>query len=188
MKWKSRIPNILSYSRIAMIPPLLLISYFKLQTIFLTVYTLTILTDCLDGYLARRWNVVSEGGAAADAIPDVVLGIASIPMLYLLFPEVILEYLWGILGVAAYVVVARISTSIKQGLPTGMHLWSGKITMALLMVTVLVSAYLGRPNATIPLFIIVAAITSTEELLINIFYNNVHVDTPNIFRIRYRDD
>lgn len=185
-KWKARLPDILSYSRIVMIFPLLVIAYFKLRVVFLIVYALTMLTDTIDGFLARRWKVESEKGAAADAVPDVILGIASIPMLYLLLPEVFMHYVWSITGIATYVVLVRTVTSLKSNHATGMHIWSEKATMALLAVAVLVTVYLGKANFTIPLFIAVAAVSFTEEFLIQMLHTNVHPDTISIFRIRYK--
>lgn len=186
-EWKARIPDMLSYSRIVMVLPLLAIAYFKLRVVFLIVYCLTMLTDAFDGFLARRWKVHSEKGAAADAVPDVVLGIASIPMLYLLLPEVFMQYVWGITGIAAYVVLVRTVTSLRSGHATGMHIRSAKVTMALLAVAILVTIYLEKQNFTIPLFIAAAAVSFTEELLIQMLHTNVHPDTTSIFRIRYKE-
>ncbi len=184
--WKARIPDMLSYSRIAMIPPLLLIAFLRLQKTFFVVYSLTLLTDCFDGYLARRWKVESELGAAADAVPDLVLGIASIPMLYFLVPDAFNYYLLPITGIAVCAVIVRGFTSLKSKRLTGMHLLSGKATMILLAAAVIITVYLERPNFTIPLFIAVASLSFTEELLIQVLHTDVHPDTTSIFRIRYR--
>lgn len=184
--WKARIPAMLSYSRIVMAIPLLAIAYLKLRIVFLVVYSLTMLTDCIDGFLARRWKVQSELGAAADAVPDLVLGIASIPMLYFLVPAVFNYYLLPIMGIAAYAIVTRAFTSFKSKGLTGMHLLSGKATMILLAAAVIITVYLERPNFTIPLFIAVASLSFTEELLIQVLHTDVHPDTTSIFRIRYR--
>lgn len=184
--WKARIPDMLSYSRIVMAIPLLAIAYLKLRVVFLVLYCLTMLTDCADGFLARRWNVHSELGAAADAVPDLVLGIASIPMLYFLVPDVFNYYLLPITGIAVCAVIVRGFTSLKSKEATGMHLSSGKATMILLAAAVIITVYLERPNLTIPLFIAVASLSFTEELLIQVLHTDVHPDTTSIFRIRYR--
>ncbi len=184
--WKARIPDMLSYSRIVMAIPLLVIAYLELRVVFLVLYSLAMLTDCVDGFFARRWNVHSEQGAAADAVPDLVLGIASIPMLYFLVPAVFNYYLLPITGIAVCAVIVRGFTSLKSKGLTGMHLLSGKATMILLAAAVIITVYLERPNFTIPLFIAVASLSFTEELLIQVLHTDVHPDTTSIFRIRYR--
>lgn len=185
-RWKGRIPDMLSYSRIVMVIPLLVIAYLKLRVMFLVIYSVTMLTDCIDGFLARRWNVHSVLGAAADAVPDLVLGIASIPMLYFLVPDVFRHYLQPIIGIAVYAVLTRAFTSFKNKGLTGMHLLSGKATMVMLAFAVVLSVLLERPNITVPLFLSLAALNFTEELLIQMLYTDVHPDTTSIFRIRHK--
>ena len=77
------IPNILTVSRIAMIAVAVVLSAFcgpKLQDITKGIEILRIIvislaflagiTDLLDGYLARKWNQVTDFGALMDPLAD----------------------------------------------------------------------------------------------------------------------
>eukprot|EP00586_Coscinodiscus_wailesii_P019865 CAMPEP_0172517742 /NCGR_PEP_ID=MMETSP1066-20121228/287593_1 /TAXON_ID=671091 /ORGANISM="Coscinodiscus wailesii, Strain CCMP2513" /LENGTH=344 /DNA_ID=CAMNT_0013299901 /DNA_START=108 /DNA_END=1142 /DNA_ORIENTATION=- len=70
---KSNIPNILTYLRCLAIPLLVYTFYSSLPsraTITSSLFALASLTDWLDGYLARKWNVTSPFGAFLDPVAD----------------------------------------------------------------------------------------------------------------------
>ena len=75
---KRRLPNWMTYSRIALIPVIgaLLLMGESQPAALLGVLGLlgyAIVTDWLDGYLARRWSVCSDVGRLLDPIADKLL-------------------------------------------------------------------------------------------------------------------
>lgn len=71
------VPNALTLGRIAFIPVLIggVLTYgteqaFLGTTVLLVLFTLLILTDFLDGFLARKWQVTSNFGRMLDPIAD----------------------------------------------------------------------------------------------------------------------
>ena len=66
------IPNLLSTTRLVLVP-CLFICPPEWRIVFLC---LAVLTDFLDGQLARRWNVVSSFGTIIDPIGDKAIAIA----------------------------------------------------------------------------------------------------------------
>jgi len=74
---KKHIPNILTTYRVivAIIIPFL---FFNNNYNLLTVlFTLALLTDLIDGFLARKWNVTSNYGKIADMIGDKLLALSA---------------------------------------------------------------------------------------------------------------
>ncbi|HLV67474.1 MAG TPA: CDP-diacylglycerol--glycerol-3-phosphate 3-phosphatidyltransferase [Polyangiaceae bacterium] len=75
------LPNLLTMGRVAIIPVVLLLidrGTPKDCTIAALVYSAAALTDLLDGYLARRMNVVSVLGKFLDPLADKLLVMASL--------------------------------------------------------------------------------------------------------------
>ena len=100
---RSRIPNILSASRIALCLPLLLVDAMTLP--FWILYLIAGITDMLDGFLARRWGVESGFGARLDSLADFVFVLA---VGYKLFPWLKLPAaLWMMIGLIALIKVVN---------------------------------------------------------------------------------
>ena len=66
------IPNYLTISRI-IFAIILLLFFNEVSPVFMVIFTLAMLTDFLDGKIARRLNVCSEKGAFLDSIADFLL-------------------------------------------------------------------------------------------------------------------
>jgi len=78
------IPNMLSMCRVFVIPVLVILLLFPgelVRAIAAILFVLASITDYLDGYLARRYNVVSSIGKFLDPMADKVLVMAMLIML-----------------------------------------------------------------------------------------------------------
>jgi CDP-diacylglycerol--glycerol-3-phosphate 3-phosphatidyltransferase len=74
-----RVPNALSLSRVVFAPIALLLSlHLAFATYIATacIVLMALVTDVLDGYLARRWNVASPVGYVMDGLGDRAMHIA----------------------------------------------------------------------------------------------------------------
>lgn len=73
---KQSIPNLITMSRILVIPIVMGLFYIEQPWVMwaiLALYVYASLTDFLDGYLARKWKVVSDLGRFLDPIADKLL-------------------------------------------------------------------------------------------------------------------
>ena len=104
------LPNKLTILRIIMIPIFVLVFYLKEipynYVISAVIFTLAALTDFLDGYIARKYNLVTNLGKFLDPIADKVL--VSTALIIMLLPRVgenqIVPY-YGAIAVA--IILAR---------------------------------------------------------------------------------
>ncbi|MSO54801.1 MAG: CDP-diacylglycerol--glycerol-3-phosphate 3-phosphatidyltransferase [Rhodospirillales bacterium] len=79
-----RLPNLLTFSRIAAIPVvggLLLLDSYNADALALAAYVLACITDYLDGYLARAWSLQSRMGRFLDPVADKLLVVTVLLML-----------------------------------------------------------------------------------------------------------
>lgn len=71
---KSHIPNLLTVSRIVLIPPLIAFYWYSPESYLpFALFALLAVTDFFDGYLARKWSVMSDFGAFLDPVADKLL-------------------------------------------------------------------------------------------------------------------
>ena len=73
MKIKKHIPNILSSVRLLspfVLTPVIMSGSYLLAIILLSGF---LLTDAIDGFLARKWNVQSDLGVKLDAVADKII-------------------------------------------------------------------------------------------------------------------
>ncbi|WP_159591550.1 CDP-diacylglycerol--glycerol-3-phosphate 3-phosphatidyltransferase [Streptococcus halichoeri] len=85
MTKKENLPNVLTILRILLIPFFLLITSLTHTVgwhVFAAIlFTVASITDYLDGYLARKWQVVSNFGKFADPLADKMLVMSAFIML-----------------------------------------------------------------------------------------------------------
>lgn len=86
----SALPNALTVARLIMVPVMVVLLWADggadgpLRWWGVAVFMTAAATDYLDGYLARRWGVVSSFGKLADPIADKALVLAALVMLVLI--------------------------------------------------------------------------------------------------------
>lgn len=81
---KKHIPNIITCSRLLYIPFFI---YFMIQKNFVVAavfFFVACLSDLLDGYLARKWKVVSNFGKLADPLADKAIQISAVLLMVIL--------------------------------------------------------------------------------------------------------
>lgn len=125
----TNLPNILTSIRILLVPILVVVLLTKFdgkEFVGLGLFLLAALTDFLDGFFARRWNVVSRFGQLLDPAADKILAAAAFVSLVELDSRVTPS--WMVVAILAreFAVGALRSFAASERIvvPAG---WSGKV-------------------------------------------------------------
>lgn len=138
--WHS-LPNLLTYVRCLSIPLFMLLSYYPSSfpnraPVLSLIFALASITDWLDGFLARRWDITSLFGAFLDPVADKLMvstaliilagrygGIVAIPSSIIMAREV------GVSALREWMAQRGQRDSVKVGM-------QGKVKTALTMVSI----------------------------------------------------
>lgn len=141
--FKKNIPNIISTLRImlAIIFPFIFIAN-KINLAFIIFVTAAI-SDALDGFLARKWNVISDYGKRIDPIADKYLSCSALILISifenaLLSIVLILEFIIIINNILLYAKKKNIYVS-KSGKIKTVLLFS---TIAMALISIMDDSYL----------------------------------------------
>lgn len=131
------IPNGLSLFRIGCVPFLLLAGWFGMPGLFFLLFCLMLLSDAVDGYIARRLNQVSALGAKLDSLGDMATYMSSALAAWWLWPELITEEaVYIVTAIAVYIAPAFVSLA-RFGQLASYHTWITKISAVLMSGAVL---------------------------------------------------
>lgn len=127
------IPNILSFFRLCLVPVIIwLYCYEKAYMAALVVLILSGFTDAADGFIARRWNMISDFGKAFDPVADKLTQMGVLVCLITHFPHMMIALVLLVIketctGITSLIAIKR--TNCVMGAA-----WHGKLTTVSLYV------------------------------------------------------
>ena len=157
------------------------------MAVFYVVYFWCVLTDFIDGPIARRAKVASDFGALLDSVADILLAIVTLiiflPFLWADFQT------WMVVMVAIVLSTRALSFAIgykKHRTFTMLHTYSTKVAGTFLGLFPIMLWTLGLPATVIILFI-GAWLSALEELVITIISKELDRDVVSVFRMKQQD-
>lgn len=87
--WKWNVPNALSVLRILLVPVFLMLYLTRMDYWAFGVLVLSGVTDALDGFIARRYNQITDCGKLLDPISDKLTQVAVVVALATRFDELL---------------------------------------------------------------------------------------------------
>lgn len=168
------IPNILSTLRLLMIP-LFVVAYFNYSAyVAAAIYVVAWLTDALDGYLARKFNWITDIGKLLDPLADKLMQITAavcftvdnLLFLTVLIPLVIKE---TVMCVGGLLVIKRKKVVVQA-------YWYGKLATVVIFASAFVRL-LVRNNPTVDIIVCVSILSMLVFSLLMYYFK--------IFRGKY---
>lgn len=176
----TQLPNLLSAFRILSVPALLMLAWHGERTPFLVLFGLGLLSDVLDGVLARRLGVVTDFGARLDQWGDFALWGCLPFAAWWLWPEIVRrESPYIALAVACMILPTALAYARYREVP-GYHTWSvklGSVAMGVALPLLLIFD-LAAPFRAAALFQLVCAV---DELGITALSSECRHDVPSFF-------
>lgn len=137
------------------------------QDFFKWMLAVSFFTDAVDGFLARRWNVVTVLGSRLDSVADDLTVLVAIIGMWVFEPQFVKSQLPLILFLTALYLLQLAIAFVRYGKPTSFHTYLAKAAAAMQGVFLVLLFFIDQPIDW--LFYIAAAITFldlVEEIIL----------------------
>jgi CDP-diacylglycerol--glycerol-3-phosphate 3-phosphatidyltransferase len=177
------VPNVISLLRLALAPALVFLAWQGESTLYLCLLAGSLISDFVDGFLARYLRQMSELGAKLDSWADLAT-YATVPVAaWWLLPGVIhSEAPFVIVAVACYL-GSIVVGFCKFGRLTSYHTWGAKLSTWLIGGSV-VLIFAGGPTWPFRIAAIVLVLTQVEEFAITMILPEWRANVPSFWHAR----
>lgn len=177
------IPNLLSLSRIVLLPVLFVFVWLDMRWTFLIAYCILGLTDTFDGIIARALKQTTELGKKLDSLGDLFFYLATAAFAWMLFPEYVIPNLVILYVLLGLIVISFIVSGIRCGKPMMLHTMTMK-TGACAVGATLVLAFFFNATYLITITLGIYLIAFLEEIIIFVKYGEVDPDVKSVFHVK----
>lgn len=174
------LPNLLSGFRLACAPALLALAWHGATASFLVLFALGLVSDVLDGVLARRLHQETALGARLDQWADFALWTSFPLAAWWLWPEIVRREAFYVgLALVCLLLPTAVAFAKYRAVP-GYHTWTAKLDSVLMGIGVPLLLLFDWPGPFrfAALFLLVCAV---DELAITALLPDCRHDVPSAF-------
>ncbi len=176
------IPNILSLFRIVAAPFLLLCGWFEMPTLFFILFGLMLLSDALDGIIARALHQTSKLGARLDSYGDIVTYLSTPLAVWWLWPEIIKEEIVYIIVAITLFVLPAFFALAKFGRLSSYHTWITKVSAVLMSGGVILLLAFKEP-LLFHIAVLFLAFEAVENIAITLILKEQRTDIRSFWHV-----
>ncbi len=180
------IPNILSLSRIVLLPILFIFISLRMYLTFTVAYAILGMTDMFDGMIARRFNMETDIGKLLDSIADMVFFLSSAYFIHILYTDFLSPNMTLFFVFIGIMLLSFVVSYIRCGKVILMHNFLAKLC-AVLVYFLVISSYLMNTTLLITFIIALYIAAFTEAIIMFIKFGDVDPDTLSIFSLMKSD-
>jgi phosphatidylglycerophosphate synthase len=183
---KQVLPNLLSALRIVLSALMVVVAGTTgSRRWFLILLGTALVTDAFDGFLARRWHVVSDLGRRLDSWGDYVMTAAAVTGIWLLWPEMVRrEWPWFVTAVVGSFAIV-VYGFVRWRRVLGYHTWMAKGMVIVLPISVMV-LLAGWSAASFHVAVLLQVLCGVEEMMIAMLLPGFSGEMPSLWHARRR--
>ncbi len=174
------LPNAISLARILLSPALVLIGALESSDWFLALFALLLISDFIDGLIARAFQQQTELGTQLDTVGDVLMSFCAIAGGWLLWPVRVEAEAPFFLAVMGLLLLSGAVTLLKYRHLPSYHTWSAKLSTSVAGIGVWI-LFAGLTPWVFRLSIAVLAVSALEEISITLILPCWRSNVPTVF-------
>ena len=140
------VPNILTMLRFVLIPFIILALYFDMYIIAFILLTISAFTDVLDGFIARKFNFITDFGKLMDPLADKATQLTI--LITLTLKHTIPFWILCIIALKEFIMIAGASFLYGKELVVSSK-WYGKLTTVVFYIAIVSSLVIGNYDISI---------------------------------------
>lgn len=117
-------PNAISFYRLITFPVILVLALLGYEQLFVILLCINLVSDIVDGFLARTFNLVTRFGAALDNLADIGTYILALYGVFAFRWTAIQPHAWILYLFLAIFIISYLVAFIRFGKIPGLHLYS----------------------------------------------------------------
>jgi CDP-diacylglycerol--glycerol-3-phosphate 3-phosphatidyltransferase len=177
------IPNILSLYRLISFPFVLIIAFEGYQRLFVVLFIINLITDILDGLIARLFKMETKIGARLDSYADLGCFILAIVGIILFKSKDFEPHILSIIIFLIFFIAPYIFSLLKFGKLPSLHLYSSKIAGYLQGIFFFILFIDKFYEWFYFITIIYAIMTFIEEIIVQLLINEMRSNLKGLYWI-----
>lgn len=178
---KLSLPDWLSVYRILAAPVLIVFIFLDERLIFAILLFISFLSDAVDGYLARKMNIVTQRGAQLDSIGDAITFCVGLGGILRFEYSFILEYI-VIIGLAFGLYLFQLFMAYwRYGMPSSFHTYLAKLSAILQATFMLYLLFFGVHLWLFYLATFFSIIETIEEIILIVIFPTWKANVKGLF-------
>jgi CDP-diacylglycerol--glycerol-3-phosphate 3-phosphatidyltransferase len=179
------LPNILSLLRIIIAPILLYVSWNGNKPLFIVLLVFSLLTDAVDGFIARKFELSTTAGAKLDSIGDMATYLTVPLCAWWLWPEILKrEAAYVVVTIGGYVLPLLAGFLKFHKLPS-YHTYGAKIA-AIIMSFAIFLLFMIEFTTIFKFAAIFQAMVAVEEISITLVLPELRNNVKSIWHVIYQ--
>ncbi|WP_299228534.1 CDP-alcohol phosphatidyltransferase family protein [uncultured Psychroserpens sp.] len=177
------VPNFLSLYRLITFPLILWLIYIEKEQLFAVLLCVNLITDILDGLIARVFHLKTEFGAKLDSLADNGTFIAAFIGIFTFKMEALSESIWMLWLFIAFFVLGLMVSFIKFKQYPSLHLYTTKIGGYIQGLFIFVLFAWNYNEYLFCLAMVLGYISHVEELIILLISKRMKTDAKGLYWI-----
>jgi phosphatidylglycerophosphate synthase len=177
------LPNLLSALRLVLAPVLLALAWSGQPGPFLAVLAVALLSDCCDGWLARRLGQTTLVGTRLDSWGDLATWTIVPVCAWWLWPDLVRREALFVAAAAAAFALPIAAGWLRFGRLTSYHTWGAKLSAVLMGASALV-LFVGGPALPFRAATVVVVLAGLEEVAITATLAEWRANVPSWWHAR----
>ena len=174
--------NGITLYRLIAAPFLLFLILTGQSDLFKWLLAFNFFTDAIDGYLARKYKVVSVMGAKLDSLGDDLTVVVGVIGLFVLKPDFISRELMWLVSIFILFVIQVVSAFIRYGAVTSFHTYLAKLAAILQGIFLILAFFMHEPvRILFYIAVVITALDLVEEIILTFLLPKWQANVKGIY-------